>query len=174
MPYEVRRLARKRTVGQALVEFALVIPLFLLLLMAVFDLGRAVFAYNSVTNAAREGARLAIVNQTPALIQQRVIAQTAVAETASPNVTVEFRKTTPNADYATNPVCNAYNGAAPKMALDCVAIVRFQTTFQPITPLISNIVFGSGVTLTATSIQTLEYVCPNASVPNAANCAKQP
>jgi len=156
------------------VEFALVIPIFLLLLMAVFDLGRAVFAYNSVTNAAREGARLAIVNQTPALIQQRAIAQTAIAETAAPNVTVEFRKTTPNADYATNAICNGYNGASPKMALDCVAIVTFETTFRPITPLVSNILFSGGVTLTAKSIETVEYVCPSVLVPTATNCSKQP
>jgi Flp pilus assembly protein TadG len=168
------RRSRRRRQGQALVEFALVIPIFLLLLMAVFDLGRAVFAYNSVTNAAREGARLAIVNQSAVLIQQRAMAQSAIAETAAPNVTVEFRKTEPNADYLTNPICNAYNGATPKMALDCVAIVTFQTTFRPITPLISNILFASGVTLTARSVQTVEYVCPSVSVPVATNCAKQP
>ena len=32
-------------------------------LVALFDLGRAVFSYNTLTNAAREGARMAIVNQ---------------------------------------------------------------------------------------------------------------
>ena len=169
-----RRSDRRRSHGQALVEFALVIPIFLILLMAVFDLGRAVFAYNSVTNAAREGARLAIVNQTTSLIQQRAIAQSAIAETTAPNVTVEFRKTTPNADYTSNSVCNAYNAASKPMALDCVAIVTFVTTFQPITPIVSNIVFGSGVTLSAKSILAVEYVCPNVDVPVATNCAKQP
>ena len=49
--------------GQALVEFALVFPIAILVLMAVFDVGRAVFVYNGLTNAAREGARLAAVNQ---------------------------------------------------------------------------------------------------------------
>ena len=53
----------RRPRGQGLIEFALVIPIFLLLLVALFDLGRAVFAYNTLTNAAREGARMAIVNQ---------------------------------------------------------------------------------------------------------------
>src|SRR4029077_3264030 len=60
----IMRLRRdRRGRGQALVEFALVIPIFLLLLIAIFDMGRAVFAYNTLTNAAREGARIAIVNQ---------------------------------------------------------------------------------------------------------------
>ena len=38
------------------------------------------------------------------------------------------------------------------MELDCVAIVTFETTFRPLTPIISNILFGSGVTLRAQSI----------------------
>ena len=44
-------------------EFALVLPIFLLIVFGVFDLGRGVFAYNTVANAAREGARVAAVNQ---------------------------------------------------------------------------------------------------------------
>ena len=66
--------------GQALVEFALVIPVFLVILMGTIDLGRAVFAYNSVTNAAREEFRVAIVNQDVNLIRQRATAQSAIAE----------------------------------------------------------------------------------------------
>lgn len=161
--------------GQALVEFALVIPIFLLLLVAAFDLGRAVFAYNSVTNAAREGARLAIVNQDVALITQRAIAQTAIAETAAPNVTVVFRRTTPNADYRTNQECRRVVVAnTVPLSLECVAVVTYQTTYRPITPLISNIVFRNGVTLQAQSIQQLEFVCPNPATPSSANCPKQP
>jgi Flp pilus assembly protein TadG len=164
--------SRHRGRGQALVEFALVIPVFLILLMAVFDLGRAVFAYNSVTNAAREGARLAIVNQSTALITQRVLDQTSLGGTGSPTVTVSFHKNTPNDDFATNATCNAYPSST--MNLDCVAIVTYQTTYRPITPLISNIVFGSGVNLSATTTLNVEYVCPNVDVTVATNCAKQP
>jgi Flp pilus assembly protein TadG len=166
--------SRHRGRGQALVEFALVIPVFLLLLMAVFDLGRAVFAYNSVTNAAREGARLAIVNQSTALITQRVLDQTSLGGTGSPTVTVSFRKNSPNDDFSTNPTCNAYTSATRPMDLDCVAIVTYQTTYRPITPLISNIVFGSGVNLSATTMLNVEYVCPSVDVTVATNCAKQP
>ena len=57
MPAPFRRRSTHRR-GQALVEFALVIPVFLVLMVALFDLGRAVFAYNTLTNAAREGARM--------------------------------------------------------------------------------------------------------------------
>jgi len=52
---------RHRSRGQALVEFALVLPIFLMLLMAVFDLGRAIYMYNGVAQAARELARVTSV-----------------------------------------------------------------------------------------------------------------
>ena len=52
-----------------MVEFALVVPLFVLLLVGLFDVGRAVYAYNTVNNAAREAGRLAIVDQFQNLIQ---------------------------------------------------------------------------------------------------------
>jgi hypothetical protein len=46
--------------GQDLVEFALVIPLLLLIVIGVLDLGRAFFASIAVANVAREGARYGI------------------------------------------------------------------------------------------------------------------
>jgi hypothetical protein len=47
--------------GQSLVEFALVLPLFLLIMLALFDTGKGVYSYNTISQAAREGARLAAV-----------------------------------------------------------------------------------------------------------------
>jgi len=44
--------------GQALVEFSLAIPIFLLMLVAVFDVGKGVYMYNGVSEAAREIARI--------------------------------------------------------------------------------------------------------------------
>jgi TadE-like protein len=51
-----------RTRGQALTEFALVLPLFLALLFVIVDFGRVVWATGSLASAAREGARYAIVH----------------------------------------------------------------------------------------------------------------
>lgn len=48
--------------GQALLEFALVIPIFMVILIGMIDLGRVVWANNTVSNAAREAARFAIVH----------------------------------------------------------------------------------------------------------------
>ena len=43
--------------GQALVEFALVIPIVMLVMVGLFDLGRVVFVNNSLSDGARNGAR---------------------------------------------------------------------------------------------------------------------
>lgn len=56
------RRNRQRPAGQALVEFALVAPLFFLLLFAIIDFGRYVYYVQILNNAAREGARYAIVH----------------------------------------------------------------------------------------------------------------
>jgi Flp pilus assembly protein TadG len=45
--------------GQSLVEFALVLPMLLVVLFAIVDFGRMFQGYVSLTNATREGARMA-------------------------------------------------------------------------------------------------------------------
>jgi hypothetical protein len=52
-----------KSFGQSLLEFALVLPLLLVLVMGLFDLGRAIFYYSVLNNAAREGARTATVQK---------------------------------------------------------------------------------------------------------------
>ena len=46
--------------SQALIEFALISPVLLLLLFGIIDIGRAVFYYDTLGHAAREGARSAV------------------------------------------------------------------------------------------------------------------
>lgn len=163
-----RTASTQRTRGQALVEFALVIPLFLLLMVALFDLGRAVFAYNTLTNAAREGVRLAIVNQDEDTIVARAKSQTAIVELDTPAVEVDFWET------ATDGTADVSAPCGLPAAVGCLAVVTFEATYRPMTPFISNIIFGSGVTFTATSVLTVEYSCPNEDFPTADLCPKQP
>ncbi len=139
--------------GQALVEFALVLPVLVLLLLAVLDIGRVVFAYTSLTNAAREGVRLAIVNQDQDLIVARAKTQVAIAEVDEPAVTVKFWRPPLNSDPKKNTACTM-------IAVDCIAQVRFETTLYPITPVIGAFFFPHGVTLAAVSTLPVEYVCP--------------
>ena len=53
------RSSRQAQDGQGLVEFALVLPIFLLAVVGLFDVGRLVYTNSVLSQAAREGARLA-------------------------------------------------------------------------------------------------------------------
>ena len=44
-------------IGQELFEYALILPLFLLLIFGITDLGRAAFYFSAINNAVRDGAR---------------------------------------------------------------------------------------------------------------------
>ena len=50
---------RKQPLGQSLVELAFTLPIFLLLLIGIMEVGRLVFFYNAIYSASREGARYA-------------------------------------------------------------------------------------------------------------------
>ena len=54
---------RKNDKGQGLVEFALILPIFLLIFVAIVDFGWVIFVKTNVNNAAREGARYYAVNE---------------------------------------------------------------------------------------------------------------
>ncbi len=77
----ILRKTRRRERGQALIEFAFVMPLLVLILMGVFDLGGAVYAFNVMASAAREGARYGIFNPSDSNgIQQQAKANTAALD----------------------------------------------------------------------------------------------
>jgi Flp pilus assembly protein TadG len=71
-PRSTGRPARDR--GSVAVEFALVVPILLLIVFGLIDFGRALNAQISLTGAAREGARLAALGYSGAAIQSRVTA----------------------------------------------------------------------------------------------------
>ena len=58
------RRADRRAIrsGAAMVEAAIVLPVFLLIVLGTIDLGMAVFRYNTLSQAARHGARQAVVH----------------------------------------------------------------------------------------------------------------
>jgi Flp pilus assembly protein TadG len=61
---EDRRTRRSR--GQAMVEFTLILPMLLLLILGIYQFGQAYADYIQVTNAARDGGRKALVSRTDA------------------------------------------------------------------------------------------------------------
>jgi hypothetical protein len=63
----MRRLLREDDGGQALIEFALILPLLLLIITGLFDVARATWQENTLAYAAREGTRYAIVHGSASL-----------------------------------------------------------------------------------------------------------
>lgn len=53
---------RRNESGQSLVEFALVLPVLLVLVVGIFDAGRAISSSNTLAHAVREGTRYAVVH----------------------------------------------------------------------------------------------------------------
>ena len=59
--------------GQSLVEFALVLPIFLMVIMATIDFGWALRGWITATNSAREGARVGVTGANSAAITSKVV-----------------------------------------------------------------------------------------------------
>jgi hypothetical protein len=129
--------------GQALVEFALILPILLVLLLGIVDFGRAVAAYNSVSNAARSAVRVAIVDQNPDDVEAA-----AEQEAVGLNpLTVEFD---PNV-----------NDDDPCLETVCLASVEVSYQYVPATPIFSNLV--GQITVSSSAELPIErvYVSPS-------------
>ena len=122
-------IRRRRSRGQGLVEFALIFPILILLLVGIFDAGRLIFAYNDITNAAREGTRLGIVDQTAGSIKTEVIRQATSLGLAPTQIDVEFCKPDGTMCLPTKP-----------STLDSLVLVRVTYPWRAITPIIGNVI----------------------------------
>ena len=109
--------------GQALVEFTFLVPIFLLLLFAIIDFGMGFYSWISITNGAREGARLGVVAGTQAEIIDRVVTAVDLTNEAS-NMTVT--------------VTNAQGQPGESV------VVRVDYDYEFITPLAGLVQFMSG------------------------------
>ncbi len=65
-------LSKKNEQGQAVVEFALLLPILLLLVLGIIQFGIIFSGYITVVSAAREGARVAIVGANDTAIKSKV------------------------------------------------------------------------------------------------------
>lgn len=70
--------------GASLVEVAVVLPVLFLLIMGLFEFGRAVMAQQILTNASREGARRAILEQSTSTDVETQIADFLASSTVTP------------------------------------------------------------------------------------------
>jgi Flp pilus assembly protein TadG len=125
----IRRRRKNGEKGQALVEFALIVPIFLILLFAIVDFGMGFYSWITVTNAAREGARLGAVLATQQEIEDRVYESVNLPDEATKmNVTVTNAQGEPGESVA----------------------VQVDYDYDLITPLAGLVQFVSGDTLGST------------------------
>lgn len=81
--------------GQSMVEFALILPVFLLILCGIIDFGWLFYNQLSLNNACREGARYAVVNtaegaNTQAIIEHIENTTTTVFANDGVNINIEY------------------------------------------------------------------------------------
>jgi Flp pilus assembly protein TadG len=123
------------------VEFALCLPILLLLVFGIIDFGRALNAQITLTQAAREGVRLAALGYTSAAVQAR--AQTAAPELSGISVTI---------------AASCPPGAGP--TADAEVNVSYSFTFVTPVGAIAGFVggsgFGSPIILTAQGVMPCE------------------
>ena len=88
----MRKLFVKDKKGQSLIEFALVLPILLLVLFAIVEFGLAIMTANVLHTASREGARLAAVKAVDdsILVQNRVQEILDSARVTNASITVIY------------------------------------------------------------------------------------
>jgi Flp pilus assembly protein TadG len=116
--YRSQSHSRRRSRGQSLVEFALVVPVMLSLLVIAIDLGRAMSAYNQVGSMAREGALYGSLHpDDDSGISAAALAESSLSGTAPavasdveddsfdvPNTTTPYQKITVTVTYDFKPL----------------------------------------------------------------------
>ena len=151
--------------GQGLVEFAVVIPVILLMFLGIFDFGRAIFAFNTVANAAREGARVAAVDQV--LTSPDCVESMPVEDPANPHWSVKqcaisaaqalgLPNSAVSVSYAA-PTGSTIS-CAPTLHVGCIATVTVQYGWSAITPVIGGLI--GPITISSSSQMPIERVFP--------------
>lgn len=127
--------------GAAAVEFALLLPIVLLILCGIIDFGRALNAQITLTQAAREGARLEALGQPAAAVTSR----TQTAATGLSGITVTIVS---SCAAGAGPTANAEVKASEKFV--------FVTPVGAIAAMFGGAGFGGPITLTATGVMPCE------------------
>ncbi len=128
--------SRKASRGQSLVEFAMVLPILLILIFGIIEFGMGLRSYISLTNATREGARFAAVGNAPGAYPTDCTGSVATTVVGRVCVAVEGLDL---ADF-TNVSVSYPNGSSPGNDVR----VQADYTYNFITPLGDLIRFFSG------------------------------
>lgn len=139
-----RRTSWNAESGQALLETAIILPIVLLVSVAIFEFGRAYQTWEVVTNAAREGARVAVLpGTTNSDVQNRVVAYLKSGQL--PNYS--------NATVSVNPTTVSIGATT---AAASTVTVSYPFSFMVLNPVAQLVVsgsnnFGSSFSLTSSA-----------------------
>jgi hypothetical protein len=150
--------------GQALLEFALTLPIMLLLLVGILDLGRIVLTRNGMSDGARLGAREASIDPRQAGYCARVDAavRKAILDLSLSTYTVNYYTvSTQDVETFWGPLCSG--GAPTGLAVpltgkpgDRIKVV-LGTNLNLATPLISSVVGRSGFPVVTDSTMNVTF-----------------
>jgi Flp pilus assembly protein TadG len=144
--------------GQAMVEFALLLPLFLLVIFGLIDIGRFVMTDHILSSAAREGARQAAVEAS-----WLASADTSCNKPSGPTCPGNVTVLSDHATAAANNIVAGLGGSITELHISCdppgneptglwsgtsctsttpgnLVSVRVEFTYQPITPVIGQLI----------------------------------
>ena len=131
-------LARRGARGQAVVEFALVLPFLVLLFFGLIDVGRAIYIGNAAAQAAREGARWGSVQGRAADAPGRASVEQYTLDTMnavpSPVVSVS---------------CERNGLTRTRCTTNDILIVTVESPVQLITPLVAQLIGPVNVSATS-------------------------
>lgn len=150
--------ALDRERGQAFVEFALVITVTLVLMFSAVDFGRAYTCWVQATNAAREGARLAIAGATASEAAARSQAAAGTCQGAAAGAaTVDIASGGANGTLApTQSVCSsASTGSAAWVNVQQGYTLPLLTPIGGMVRLLANSAWGSTFTITGSACMRL-------------------
>jgi Flp pilus assembly protein TadG len=137
-------MSRARTErGQSLVEFSLSVMIFIMIIVGVVEVGRAVWSYNTLASAAREGSRYAMVHGAVATAHSGPAANDAKVQAA-------VAKYSSNLEPSDLTITSAWpdGNNAVGSHVKVTATYRFDTLF-------SRLLGVSPITMTSTSTMTI-------------------
>src|SRR5437762_1355184 len=149
----LRRHLDTRSRGQSLVEFALILPLFLVFVAACLDLGRVFYANISLNNAAREGAMQAAK-------EHATFVQDGACDPVNNNIVcrIQLESKGTSVAIASTDITRTCSIPGCPRAAGSTTTVTVRGTFQLVTPLLSFVFGGQTLHLTSSATAQIEYL----------------
>jgi Flp pilus assembly protein TadG len=149
----VRNHHRRRSRGQSLVEFAMILPIMLVFLAGAIDLGRVFYATITLNNSAREGAFQAA--QTPDSFDE---GQPCNRATNLVTCRVQLESKDSGVTIAPSDISLTCSPGSCAAAAGNTVEVEVTGEFTLITPLLSMVFGGQTIPMSASAIAQIEYL----------------